>query len=210
MQILAHRGWWLKPGEKNSVDALIRAVEGGFGVETDLRDHRGRLVIAHDPPTDASPPFRPLLDRIAACAGHQPTLALNIKADGLQSLVTATLNGDPDWPGWVFDMSVPETVHYLQGPIAVFVRQSEYEPEPVFYDRADGVWLDAFGSNWYDAQLIRFHLACGKKVALVSPELHGRPHRPLWTLIRELEGRDGWGNLYLCTDRPQEARRFFS
>ncbi|HUU46421.1 MAG TPA: hypothetical protein VM118_11885 [Acidobacteriota bacterium] len=209
MHILAHRGWWLKPEENNSLAALTRALEAGFGVETDLRDRDGQLVIAHDPPTARSPLFAELLDRIGLRPGPCPTLALNIKADGLQSLVTTALNGRHDWSAWVFDMSAPETVRYLDEPTPVFVRQSEYEPEPILYERARGIWLDAFDCDWYDERLIRLHLECGKKVALVSPELHGRSHRPLWNAIRELQGCDGWGDLYLCTDRPQEARGFF-
>ena len=50
MIILAHRGVWQNPVEKNSAAALRRALENGFGVETDIRDLDGQLVISHDPP----------------------------------------------------------------------------------------------------------------------------------------------------------------
>ena len=48
MYILSHRGFWLSPNEKNLEIAFRRSFEAGFGVETDIRDYQGRLVIAHD------------------------------------------------------------------------------------------------------------------------------------------------------------------
>ena len=49
-QILAHRGIHNSNDEtKNSIGALIEAVEQGFGLETDIRDFKGDLYISHDP-----------------------------------------------------------------------------------------------------------------------------------------------------------------
>ena len=48
--ILAHRGFWTEPAEKNSREALERAFREGFGIETDIRDRNGALVVSHDPP----------------------------------------------------------------------------------------------------------------------------------------------------------------
>jgi glycerophosphoryl diester phosphodiesterase len=56
-RILAHRGYWLEPGEKNSLSAFRRAFEGGFGIETDIRDLDGELVVSHDPPTRRNAPM---------------------------------------------------------------------------------------------------------------------------------------------------------
>ena len=50
MRILAHRGYWKKPEEKNSKTAFLRALEFGFGIETDLRDSGGQVVVSHDMP----------------------------------------------------------------------------------------------------------------------------------------------------------------
>lgn len=51
IEILAHRGWWTSREDQNSLDALTRALTAGFGVETDIRDCAGRLVVSHDMPT---------------------------------------------------------------------------------------------------------------------------------------------------------------
>ena len=49
--VLAHRGWWSDPQDKNTRAAFAKAFAAGYGVETDVRDQGGRLVISHDPPT---------------------------------------------------------------------------------------------------------------------------------------------------------------
>jgi hypothetical protein len=51
-------------------------------------------------------------------------------------------------------------------------------------------------------------LDAGKEVCLVSPELHKRPHLPLWTRLRD-EGLQNWEGLMLCSDIPEEAVTFF-
>ena len=53
MQLLAHRGLWNRPEEKNSLQALTASFNLGIGVETDIRDCDGSLVISHDPPRSA-------------------------------------------------------------------------------------------------------------------------------------------------------------
>ena len=91
-RILAHRGYWLEPGEKNSLSAFRRAFEGGFGIETDIRDLDGELVVSHDPPMsrNAPMPFPAFLDLYRSMKADG-WLALNIKADGLAQAVAAQL-----------------------------------------------------------------------------------------------------------------------
>jgi hypothetical protein len=71
-------------------------------------------------------------------------------------------------------------------------------------DRAAGVWLDAFDGEWWALDTVRALCARGKTVAIVSPELHGRPHQDLWRALAGLEQtvRD---RLMLCTDFPGDA-----
>jgi hypothetical protein len=47
-----------------------------------------------------------------------------------------------------------------------------------------------------------------KTVAVVSPELHGRPYEPAWHMLKGLE-RNLRDTLMLCTDFPDMADRFF-
>ena len=49
--ILAHRGLWQNVAAKNSISSIKLALVNGFGLETDIRDLDGELVISHDPTT---------------------------------------------------------------------------------------------------------------------------------------------------------------
>lgn len=202
MKILSHRGYWKTVAEKNTVLAFRRSFDLGFGTETDVRDMAGELVMSHDMPTGSPIKLAEFLSLI-----DDPTmpLAINIKADGLaKPLAQQFASKNLDW--FVFDMSVPDMRMHLNVGNPVFARMSEVEKDPAWLDEAQGVWLDAFSSEWYDVQLIGALLNRGKRVCIVSPELHGRDPAPVWDTLTELSGRE---NLMLCTDHPEDAQRKF-
>jgi len=212
MEIIAHRGLWEQPEQKNSDFAIRAAVEQGFGVEVDLRDRDGRLVVSHDIADETAADFEQLLTSLA----EQPTCkvvpwALNIKADGLQRLVADIVDRFGLTGAFCFDMSVPDGLGYLKlnSHCQVYTRQSEFECNPAFYAEADGVWLDEFNSSWITNTIISGHYRQNKQVCVVSPELHGRDYRPLWEQLKQLP-MSGDFALHLCTDHPVQAREFFS
>jgi hypothetical protein len=207
MKLLAHRGHWQERTEMNSPRAFQRAWSAGFGIETDLRDLDGSVVISHDP---ASRGACTLTEFLAAYAEHGTgtTLALNIKADGLQRAVEQAVRNFGLSNLFFFDMSVPDSLHYLRAGLPVLVRLSEFEPETALLARARGVWLDAFEGEWWTLDTIRSLHSRGKSVALVSPELHGRPHAPLWRTLKSLE-TEVQNALMLCTDFPDAASEVF-
>lgn len=210
MQILCHRGWWDHPCERNSAAALRRAFEAGLGVETDLRDLDGRVVVSHDPPTGRVLTLEELLDLHRRCA--RAPLALNIKADGLAAPVAAALDdAGVTASAFVFDMAVPDQRQWLQqARVPVFTRHSDIEPDPVLYRQAAGVWLDSFAATrWWDGDDIRRHLEAGKRVVVVSDELHGRPHGETWDALRA-SGLHREPALGLCTDLVADALAYFS
>ncbi len=207
MEMIAHRGFWTSAEEKNTAVAFQRAFDHGFGVETDVRDCCGTLVISHNPPGGAEMTFADFL-AIHSRSENRPTLALNIKADGLHDSIAAALRCSGVPSVFVFDMSIPDTLAYFDIGIPVFMRQSEYEPVPSLYEKAAGIWLDAFSTEWYSTADIEQHLGNGKKVCVVSSELHGRDHRPLWKRLKDAGLGDSQG-MMLCTDLPHEARETF-
>lgn len=208
MILLAHRGVWSEKAEQNTLDAYRRAFSAGWGVELDVRDFAGVLVIAHDPPLGPGLTFAEVLD-LARTYDPTPWIAVNIKADGLAAGLRAALEAAGFATAFVFDMAVPDALAHLRAGLCVFTRHSEVETVPAFYDRAAGIWLDAFEGT-VAADAIRTHLDAGKRVAVVSPELHGRPHRAAWADWREaLAGADPGERLMLCTDHPAEAEAFF-
>ncbi|WHO39978.1 hypothetical protein PMI04_005125 [Sphingobium sp. AP49] len=218
MILLAHRGLWTQPDERNSRAALQGAFALGFGVETDVRDCNGRLVISHDMPTAGAMALEDLLADYDV-AGRPGWLALNIKADGLAAGIEQALQAYPGMASqvFVFDMSVPDTLGYFGRSMHVFTRHSEFEPSPPLEQRCTGLWMDCFERPWVDPVDIVARIKRGQRVAIVSPELHGRTvyHR-FWQLLRTEIIRAALpadlleSSLMLCTDFPREAAAYFS
>jgi len=207
MKIIAHRGFWRQPHEKNTPEAFHRALVAGYGIETDFRDLDGELVVSHDMPRRGAAPAEAFF---AGLRDHpEGVIAINVKADGLQALLAQATRGVPRERLFVFDMSVPDTLRHFQGDLPVFVRASEYEhPQATLLARAAGVWLDAFHAEWYGRETVDSYRRLGLKVCIVSPELHRRPHEALWARLK------AWGlaadaAVHLCTDLPDLAEAYF-
>ncbi|MCG8650242.1 MAG: hypothetical protein MI861_10430 [Pirellulales bacterium] len=211
VELLAHRGLWKQPDQRNSIAALRRGLEMGFGLETDLRDQHGQVVISHDPPAGEGADCLSLrgLCELYRDAGSTATLALNIKSDGLAAQVNSTLEQFQIRNYFVFDMSIPDMLGYLRLGLNCFSRQSEFESQPALPQRCQGIWLDAFESLWFDDKLIDNHLDEGRNVCLVSPELHRRSAEELWPLVCRIAQRPSEkAKLMLCTDFPEEFQRY--
>lgn len=207
MKIMSHRGYWKTLREKNSLKAFERSFSLGFGTETDIRDYCGHLVISHDIPDESCMRVNTVFEVYLQINASLP-LALNIKADGLQQELKKLLLQYGIENYFVFDMSVPDGLVYLKNEINTFTRQSEYEVSPAFYEEAKGVWIDCFLDEWVTERVISQHLAYGKQVCLVSPELHKRDHRPFWQkLVGMAVAADA--RLMLCTDYPEDAKEWF-
>jgi hypothetical protein len=208
VKIVAHRGYWQKPEEKNTLAAFRRALNHGYGIETDFRDCNGALVVSHDLPRG---PLLLAIDFFSLCMSQRVSAphAINVKVDGLHNLLGQQLKKFQRGEYFVFDMSIPDTLGYLQGGFPVFLRCSEYEvPCDALLNNAVGVWMDSFERDWVEPELIARYLEQGKGVCVVSPELHRRPHQSLWARLR------AWGfhqneAAILCTDFPGEAEKFF-
>ncbi len=207
IKILSHRGFWRENLEKNLEVAFIRSWENGFGLETDVRDFNQKLVISHDMASSENIDFEYFLEKYNQLGKGTP-LALNIKADGLSIPLKEVLKKFQIENYFVFDMSVPDTKSYLVNNLTTFSRQSEIEQEPIFYNEVNGIWLDAFESEWYLPGLIQTHLNLKKAIAIVSPEIHGRDHLRFWHWIK-LNNLHLTENILLCTDFPSDAKLFF-
>ncbi|MDA9287275.1 hypothetical protein N9P72_00075 [Amylibacter sp.] len=203
MIIISHRGYWKCADEKNTEIAFSRSFELGFGTETDVRDCIGKLVISHDMPDGSEIKFEDFLSLVGS---EDRLLAMNIKSDGLAiCLKNAMKNYNPkNW--FVFDMSIPDMRAHISVGNPVFARMSEVEMQIPWLDLVEGIWLDSFDDEWFDVGLIRDLIERGKRVCIVSSELHGRCYSTLWQNLLPLSGYD---SLILCTDLPELARKFF-
>lgn len=206
MEIIAHRGFWKEMNERNTMTALKRAAESGIGTETDFRDYMERLVVSHNV-ADANSPlaeeFFKLYQRTKC------TLALNVKADGIQELLKELLTKYEIENYFCFDMSIPDTLGYIDSGLKFFLRQSEYETINSLYEKADGVWVDGFvDDKWITKDLILDHRRKGKKVCIVSSDLHSRDYSLLWREFKNKEILEDAG-VILCTDYPDKAKEYF-
>lgn len=206
MKILAHRGAWNVPEEKNTLKSFSCALQNNWGIESDVRDYEGELVIAHNIADAASPNALDVFELWKK--SHGEVFAINIKADGLCGKLKEMLDGNGIKSYFCFDMSVPQMLEYRASGLRYFTRQSEFEKNPVLYEDAAGVWLDAFyDDSWLTNSLIEHHLGNEKEVCLVSPDLHQRDCNAFWQRIYDGDFADK--DVYLCTDFPAEAQRFF-
>jgi hypothetical protein len=208
LDIIAHRGFWTESSQKNSKEAFKLALKNGFGIETDLRDFNGNTVISHDVPTESC---IALQEFMAIVQEFPPqTLALNIKSDGLQELSKKGLGNYTEY--FFFDMSVPDTLGYLESQLIFYTRYSDIELHPALLNEAAGIWLDNFSSNTLDIVSLDRFLNLNKKVVLVSPELHGFEYVNYWNqLLKYLKVNPGRVQFIgLCTDKPMVAKEFFS
>ena len=201
IEVIAHRGWWKAENEKNTKTAFERAFDCGFGVETDLRDIKGEIVISHNMPQGNEMSFEDLLKLLD---GRALTLALNIKADGMADEIKRLLEKYKVLKYFTFDMSIPEMVYQHKTGLNVFTGLSDIVPEPIMYKQAKGVWLDCFNSDWFGELEIQNILNQDKKVCIVSPDLHKREYKSVWKKYKNMNG------IMLCTDYPQEAEEYFN
>jgi len=198
-RILAHRGHWSDEYdfgklEKNSIQAISRASDLGFGVETDIRDFCGQAVISHDPALSDAVKFRELIS-----LPFSGLVALNVKADGLIPLLMSEMEiGVPGFEYFYFDMSFPETMKYRASNLPLADRRSELEQ--LLNYNSGYIWVDSFETDWYLIEDMLPNKPKNVKVIVVSPELHNRPYLNAWKWIAKQMLLDE--SLHICTDYP--------
>lgn len=191
--------------------ALELALSHGFGIETDLRDRDGQLVISHDMAREGCITCASFFERYVE-SGQNSVLALNIKADGLAGELKALLERFSITNYYVFDMSVPDTIGYLKSDMNVLARHSNLEPEAPFEGERAGVWCDSFNETPASIDIALAEVRSGRVGILVSPELHGRPHQQAWDSWKQAYGEladDEKDLMMICTDLPDEAHANF-
>ncbi len=211
MKIIAHRGYWKDQSEKNSVIAFQRAIDMGLGIETDIRDYLGKLVIAHDIPRDETELllWDDFLTMFSNNIDENALLAINIKSDGLHEKIKLSLAGYKI-NYFTFDMSMPQLYFgYRKSELRFFTSVNEFVKTPIAYEESNGIWMDSYTEKWYSAADINQYIEHGKEVCVVSPELHAREHMALWEMINEA-GIADHPLISICTDLPIEADKFFN
>tara|TARA_Y100000385_G_C12980281_1_gene588107 strand:- start:30 stop:671 length:642 start_codon:yes stop_codon:yes gene_type:complete len=207
--ILCHRGLWSKKNSQNSFQSLKKAFAEGFSIETDIRDCNSKLVISHDPPNniDKLISFESILDLYNTLNCENQTIGINIKSDGIGEQIKKSLLDYNIKNYFTFDMSLPETIKYINLDLTFLSRMSEYESSPVFSDLSSGFWLDTFKNEWYSDSVLKNIFSFNKKICFVSSELHNRDYKKQWHMIKKYLPNN---KIYLCTDHPYKAKEYFN
>jgi hypothetical protein len=195
--ILAHRGEWDSNVSPNSAASILNALNHGFGVETDIRDLNGELVISHNPCIGSN--FESFLNYLSL----NNRFAINVKSDGLLDFFGKRGEVINESGSFVFDCSFPELLKYKRAGVAHAIRISEFEKDlpwdPNF------IWLDAFDSDWWLNDLSIMKIIERIPTIVVSPELHGRNKTEVWKHVLDL--RSQGIEISICTDFPTELAR---
>ncbi len=213
MMIISHRGYWKNKKEKNTSLAFERSFSLGFGTETDIRDYKGKLVISHDIADEkclSLDTFFKIYNKYSQ-KNKNMILALNIKSDGLHTILDKKLKKYGIKNYFVFDMSVPEQMQYIKKRYRTATRKSEIEKTPPLYDKSEFVWIDSFYSDWITNEELKYHINNNKKIGIISPELHKRNHTDFWNHLLKMKSikEDKENKIILCTDLPEDARGIF-
>lgn len=187
MKYIAHR--------VNTI-AQLRQTPPEYGVELDLRDQRGRLILQHDPFCDGED-FEDYLQEYR----HGPMI-LNIKSERIEHRVLELIRraNVPDF--FFLDSSFPMIRTLVsEGERRIAVRFSEFEPVEsalALAGQVEWVWIDCFTRMPLEEQnyaLLNRHF----KLCAVSPELQGRDVGTISHYSRELSR---FPVDAVCTKRP--------
>jgi glycerophosphoryl diester phosphodiesterase len=220
--ILAHRANLAGPHSvvENSLEACARALEAGFGLETDLRrDAAGAFYISHDPhPRTAANSLEAYTELFAKFPSAE--LAINVKELGYETaLVELMKSGRLGKRAFYFDFELlePATPGGAQRKIKSLPGGADIRMASRLSDHGETlaqclsipgeiVWADEFDKLWLTAQEAEMVRAAGRRLFVISPELHGfdaAARKRRWADFR------AWGVDGVCTDYALEAREFF-
>lgn len=155
----------------NTIDALSK-IDKKHGVEIDLRDEQGVLILSHDPFAEGEH-FEDFLE-----AYEHGTLILNIKSERIEHKVLECLKRQNIENYFFLDSSFP-MIYLLSnaGERKIALRFSEFEGMDTIRAMAgkvDWVWVDCFTKFPLSSDEYHELKALGYKLCLVSPELQGR------------------------------------
>jgi len=155
----------------NTVEELINTPQN-YGIEIDLRDEGGELILAHDPFVKGER----FLDFLKYYKHNG--LILNIKSERIEWKVLELLDQHKVQNYFFLDSSFPMMVALAQkGITKQALRFSEYESlETIlaFKGKAQWVWVDCFTQYPLTQKSYKVLKENGFKLCLVSPELQGR------------------------------------
>jgi hypothetical protein len=182
-----------------------------YGIEIDVRNHGGDLLVIHDPfSTDAIEFSEWLL------AYNHKFLIVNVKEEGLEPKILSLMSQNKITNFFILDESIPYIRKYALKGISNFaLRVSEFESIETalalnfhlkkYGKCVDWIWMDTFTGIPMPLESIKKLQNSGFKICQVSPELHHIDEPKSWeSRILDFQSKN---NLIVapdmvCTKRP--------
>jgi hypothetical protein len=146
----------------------LRKIPNNFGIEIDIRSHKGNLILQHDPFKEGES-FESWLEFWTG-----QFLVLNTKEEGLEQSILKILSKRKISDYFFLDQSFPSLVKSLRSDnLNVSVRFSDLESlETALAVNCQWVWVDCFNGNWdFLVEAVPTLKLQNRKICLVSPEL---------------------------------------
>jgi len=173
----------------------ISDFEFDYGIEIDVRDYNGELVLSHDYPNKNDFLLKNYLNDIPL----DTMIAINVKSCGIEENLKNIITDLNIRNYFVFDFSFPYLLKAQEFGITTAFRLSEYEKDE--QDFCKWVWIDCFNSIWYDSKFLKSLKDKKFKIAIVSPDIHNRQNEDEFLKIKKLDNE----NLIdvICTKYPE-------
>jgi hypothetical protein len=169
-QCVAHR---VNELNAETADRIFATADG---IEFDIRDSDGELVVHHD--AFAKPEDCQLFEDFLRHCPTDKLYIVNVKAEGIEERVIEALTMRGINNIFLLDCGLPAMYKLSQkGERRMAIRFSEYESlETVrlMRDRVQWVWVDVFSVLPLTAAIAQKIRGWGLKICLVSPELQGQ------------------------------------
>ena len=153
--------------------SLLARVPRDFGVELDIRDYNGRLVINHEPYSGGE-----LFEGYCKRFDHA-LMIVDVKAEGIEKMALRVLEKNGIENFFLLGLSFPAIVALSSaGERRIGLRFSEYEPVEgclAMAGKAEWAWVDTFTKLPLNPHSYRKLKQAGFRTCLVCPERWGRP-----------------------------------
>lgn len=158
----------------------LTSIPSDIGIEIDLRDSNGKIIVTHDPFTDG-PEFSDFIKKYSV--NNDRTIILNIKSERIEESVIKILNEYNITNYFLLDSSFPMINNLIKKGINnIALRYSEYEGLDTLINMKGLVkwvwvdWFNVFSNNGISHFSYNTYIKLrqlGYKICIVSPDLQG-------------------------------------
>jgi len=146
------------------------------GIEFDIRDSNGHIIVQHDPFLDG----QLLTDFVKYCPSDKFYI-VNVKSEGIEQDAINILESHNISTFFLLDCSIPSIIKLKnKGERRTCVRFSEYESLDTIQlmkDVVTWVWIDVFTKMPLNKDIYTILKSYNLKLCLVSPELQNQPEK---------------------------------